>query len=37
MEKRGKKLLSVVVSVYNEELVLQDFYREVSKVLAEIP
>lgn len=31
------KTLSVVVSVYNEELSLPDFYRETSAVLDEIP
>lgn len=32
-EKETGKLLSVVVSVYNEEQALQDFYRETSQVL----
>ncbi len=32
-----ERLLSVVVSVYNEEEVLEQFYREASQVLAGIP
>lgn len=36
MEKDGKKLLSVVVSVYNEELVLGDFYMEAKQILESI-
>lgn len=32
-EGRTEKLLSVVVSVYNEEQALEDFYQETSKVL----
>lgn len=32
-EKETGKLLSVVVSVYNEEQALEDFYRETSQVL----
>ena len=31
------KLISVVVSVYNEELVLREFYQETGKVLKTIP
>ena len=31
------KLISVVVSVYNEELVLREFYQETGKVLRELP
>ena len=31
------KLISVVVSVYNEELVLREFYQETGKVLHELP
>lgn len=31
------KLLSVVVSVYNEELALREFYLETGKVLADLP
>lgn len=31
------KLLSVVVSVYNEEAVLEQFYRETETILKEIP
>ncbi|MBQ7796614.1 MAG: glycosyltransferase family 2 protein [Lachnospiraceae bacterium] len=31
------KLISVVVSVYNEELVLREFYQEAGKVLKTIP
>ena len=36
MEKDEKKLLSVVVSVYNEELVLGDFYMETKQILESI-
>lgn len=31
------KLISVVVSVYNEELVLREFYQETGKVLCDLP
>lgn len=31
------KLISVVVSVYNEELVLREFYQETGKILKELP
>jgi len=31
------KLLSVVVSVYNEELALPEFYQETKKILEELP
>lgn len=31
------KLLSVVVSVYNEELALREFYQETGKILKELP
>lgn len=31
------KLISVVVSVYNEELVLREFYQETGKILKTIP
>lgn len=31
------KLISVVVSVYNEELVLGEFYQETGKILKELP
>lgn len=31
------KLLSVVVSVYNEELALREFYRETGKILKALP
>ena len=30
------RLLSVVVSVYNEEKALEEFYRETTKVLRQI-
>lgn len=37
-EERGAgKLLSVVVSVYNEEQALRDFYGETSRILRELP
>lgn len=36
-EEEGEKLLSIVVSVYNEEQALPEFYREASRVLEEIP
>lgn len=32
-DRQGKKLLSVVVSVYNEELALREFYVQTSRVL----
>lgn len=32
-DQEGKKLLSVVVSVYNEEQALNEFYQETSRVL----
>lgn len=32
-DRQGKKLLSVVVSVYNEELALREFYAQTSRVL----
>lgn len=32
-DRQGKKLLSVVVSVYNEELALREFYAQTSQVL----
>lgn len=32
-KKQEKKLLSVVVSVYNEEQALEEFYREISRIL----
>lgn len=31
------KLLSVVVSVYNEELALREFYAETGKILKRLP
>ena len=31
------KMISVVVSVYNEELVLHEFYQETGKVLRALP
>lgn len=31
------KLISIVVSVYNEELVLREFYQETGKILKELP
>ena len=31
------KLLSVVVSVYNEELALREFYMETGKILKTLP
>ena len=31
------KLLSVVVSVYNEELALREFYAETGKILKTLP
>ena len=31
------KLLSVVVSVYNEELALREFYLETGKILNALP
>ena len=31
------KLLSVVVSVYNEELALREFYAETGKILKMLP
>ncbi len=31
------KLVTVVVSVYNEELVLREFYQETGKILANLP
>ena len=31
------KVISVVVSVYNEELVLREFYQETGKVLHALP
>ncbi len=37
MEDKEKRLLSVVVSVYNEELVLEDFLAETQAVLETIP
>lgn len=35
-EAEQEKLLSVVVSVYNEEPALPDFYREASQVLTDL-
>lgn len=32
-EREGKKLLSVVVSVYNEEQALEEFYQETSRIV----
>ena len=31
------KLLSVVVSVYNEELALREFYAETGRILISLP
>ena len=31
------KLVSVVVSVYNEELALREFYQDTGKILRELP